>query len=75
MAIKERSEFIGVQIGDRRFSEHANSISEKGRPYYNPVYALPGCGLKSKFDERTATLPDLLKTYKGKLIFFGESVK
>lgn len=75
MAIKERSEFIGVKIGDRKFPEHAKSISEKGGPFYEPFYALPGCGLKSKFDERTATLPDLLKTNKGKLIFFGESVK
>jgi len=67
---KDRTSFVGVQIGDRRFSEHSISLKNKEDKEYIPLYALPGCGFNSKYDERTATLDQLQKVFKGKTVFY-----
>lgn len=66
--------FTGIQIGERRFVQHAESISEReqamreGTPAPDPYYAMPGCGLTSKFDKRVESVSGLLSRYHGHIV-------
>lgn len=61
----QRSTFVGVQVGNRRFSEHAKSIMAqqsaraKGRPEPQPFYAQPGCGTPTNRNEPIVYLNEL----------------
>ena len=59
------SRFIGVEIGNRRFSRY---VGMKQTTEHR--YAIPGCGFPSRAVVKTVGLQDLLSTFKGKLTFY-----